>query len=65
MCEPDDSIRSFKDLLRVREEKERYKSDTAAFINNYEQRWREIKGHAVNYPANYCIEEDLNTDFLN
>lgn len=29
MCEPDNSIKSFKDVLSVREEKEKYKNDTA------------------------------------
>jgi len=64
MCEPDNSIKSFKDVVKVREEKERYKSDTANFIQNYEQRWREIKGHVVNYPMDYLMEEDLNTNLL-
>lgn len=51
--------------MKTREEKEKFLTDTANYIKNYEQRWREIKGHAVNYPHEYLIEEDLNTNFLN
>ncbi len=61
-CDPDDTIKTAKDLLAVREKIAYRKPEEQ--LAKYEGLRTEIKGHAVEWPTEFFINEQLQLGWL-
>jgi len=61
-CDPDDTIKNMKDLLDMREKIKARKPEEQ--LNMYEALRDKIRGHIVEWPTMFLLEQDLKLGWL-
>ena len=63
-CYPDDEMKTFKDVLKMKKVKELDDKDMKALKDLYQKEKNNIKGHVVEFPLHFLEEEVLGIPFF-
>ena len=63
-CYPDDEMRTFKDVLKMKKPKELGDKELKDFRELYQKEKENIKGHVVEFPLHFLEEEVLGIPFF-